>query len=132
MKQPSQQEITIFRLRIVEWTVSSTFFPSTLSSWFRLDINIRNSESISLFKSRLSSFIRSSQSNIYNIFDPIGLKLLTRLCLCLSHLSERKFRLIFQDCLSPLCPCSLEIEDTTHYLLLCQYFSNHRYDLMNE
>ena len=50
-----------------------SFFPSTLNDWFWLDINIKNSESISLFKSRLFSFIRLNQSNIYNIFDPIGL-----------------------------------------------------------
>ena len=34
-------------------------------------------------------------------------------------------------CLNPLCSCSLEIEDTMHYLLHCQHFSNHCYDLMN-
>ena len=84
-----------------------------------------------MFKSRLLSFIRPNQSNIYNIFDPTGLKLLTHLCLGLNDLNEHKFRCNFQDCLNPLCPCSLVIEDTTHYLVHCQYFSNHRYDLMN-
>ena len=108
-----------------------SFFPSTLKDWSRLDINIRNSESISLFKSRLLSFVRPNQSNICNIFDPIGLKLLTRLRLGLSHLNEHKYRHNFQDCLNPLCSGSLEIEDTTHYLLHCQHFSNNRYDLMN-
>ena len=103
-----------------------SFFPSTLKECFRLDVNI-NSESISLFKSRLLSFIRPNQSNIYNIFDPIGLKLLTRLRLGLSHLNEHKFCHNFQDCLNPLRSCSLDIEDTTHYLLHCQHFSNHRY-----
>ena len=38
---------------------------------------------------------------------------------------------INEPCLSPLCSCSLEIEDTTHYLLHYQRFSNHRYDFMN-
>ena len=108
-----------------------SFFPSTLKEWFRLDINIRNSESISLFKSRLLPFIRPNQSNIYNIFDPIGLKLLTRPRLGLSHLNEHRFCHNFQDCLNPLCSCSLEIEDTTNYFLHCQHFSNPRYDLMN-
>ena len=51
-----------------------SFFPSTLNDWFSLDINIRNSESISLFKSRLLSFIRPVQNNIYNIFDPEDFK----------------------------------------------------------
>ena len=47
--------------------------------------NIRNSESISITKSKLLSFIRPVQSNIYNIFDPKGVKFLTRLRLGLSH-----------------------------------------------
>ena len=108
-----------------------SFSPSTLNDWFRLDIDIRNSESISLVKSRLLSFIRPNQSNRYNISDPIRLKLLPCLRLGLSHLNEHKFRYNFQDCLNPLCSCSLEIEDTTHYLLHCQNFSNNRYDLVN-
>ena len=108
-----------------------SFFPSTLNDWFQLDINIRNSESISPFKSRLLSFIRPNQSNICNIFEQIDLKLLTLLHLGLCHLNEHKFRHNFQQCLNPLCSFSLENEDTTHYLLHCQHFSNHRYDLMN-
>ena len=108
-----------------------SFFPSTLNDWFKLDNNIRNSESIEIFKSKLLSFIRPVQSNIYSIFDPEGLKLLTRLRLGFTHLNEHKFRHNFQDCLNPLCSCSLEIEDTSHYLLHCHHFSNHRIDLMN-
>ena len=68
---------------------------------------------------------------MFNIFDPVGLKLLTRLGLGLSHLNEHKFLDNFQDCLNPLYSCSLEIEETTYCLLHCQHFSNHRYDLMN-
>ena len=69
-----------------------SFFPSTLKDWFSLDVSIRNSESIAIFKSRLLSFIRPSQSNVYNIFYASGLKLLTRLCLGFSHLNEHRFR----------------------------------------
>ena len=108
-----------------------SFFPSTLRDWFNLDLSIRNSESIAIFKSRLLSLIRPSQNSVYNIFDPTGLKLLTRLRLGFSHLNEHKFRHNFQDCLNPLCLCSLEIEDTNHYLLHCQYFSDHRKNLIN-
>ena len=92
---------------------------------------MRNSGSIAISKSRLLSFTRPVQSNIYRIFDPKGLKFLTRLRLGLSHLNEHKCRHNFQDRLNPLCSCSLEIEDTSHYLLHCQHFSNHRIDLMN-
>ena len=48
----------------------NSFIPSALNDWFNLDINIRNSESISLFKCRLLSFICPSQNSINNIFDP--------------------------------------------------------------
>ena len=65
--------------------------------WFNLDLNIRNSESISIFKSKLLSFTRPIQSNIYNIFDPKGLTFPTRLRLGLSHLNEHRFRHNFQD-----------------------------------
>ena len=56
-----------------------SFFPCTLNEWFNLDVNIRNSESISIFKRKFLSFIRPVQNNIFNIFDPLGLKMLTRL-----------------------------------------------------
>ena len=108
-----------------------SFFPLTLNDWFKLDESIRNSESIAIFKSRLLSFICPAQSNIYHIFDPKGLKFLAGIRLCLSHLNEHKFRHNFQDYLDPPCSCSLEIEDTSHYLLHCPHFSNHCIDLMN-
>ena len=100
-----------------------SFFPSTLNDWFNLDFNIRNAESVSLFKSRLLS--------LHNIFHPKALKFLTRLRLGFSHLNEHRFRHNFQDCLNPLCSCSLKIEDTSHYPLHCHHFSQHRVDLMN-
>ena len=49
----------------------------------------------------------------------------------LSHLNAHRFCENFQDCLNPLCSCSLEIEDTTHYLLHCRYFSTQRANFMN-
>ena len=68
---------------------------------------------------------------IYHIFDPKGLTFLTRLRLGLSHLDEHKFRHNFQDCLNHLCSCSLEIEDTSHYLLHCHQFLHHCVALMD-
>ena len=92
---------------------------------------MRNSESISIFKNKLLSFIRPAQSSIFNIFDPVGIKFLTRFRLDFSHLNEHRFRHNFKHCLNPLCSCSLEIEDTLHCLLHCRHFSGHRRDLMN-
>ena len=78
-----------------------SFFSSALNDWFNLDLNIRNSESISIFKSKLLSFFRRVQTNIYNIFDPKGLTFLTRLRIGLSLLNEHRFQHNFQDCLNP-------------------------------
>ena len=69
----------------------NSFFASTLNDWYKSDKTIRNSESISIFKSRLLSFIRPLKSNAYNTSDLIGLKLLTRLCLDFSQLNEHRF-----------------------------------------
>ena len=77
------------------------------------------------------SFICPVQTNIYNIFGPKGLTFLTCLRLSLSHLNKHRFRQNFQDCLHPLCSCSLEVEDTSHYLSGCHHFSHHRVVLIN-
>ena len=45
--------------------------------------------------------------------------------------NEHRLRHNFQDCLNPLCSCSLESENRLHYLLHCYHFSQHRIDLMN-
>ena len=103
------------------------FSCSTLKDWFNLNASIRNSESLMIFTSRLLLFNRPNRRNVYIIIDPIGLKLLTRLRLDCSPLSEHKFRYNFQDCLNPLCSCSLEIEETVHLPPALQY----RFDLTN-
>ena len=108
-----------------------SFFPSTLKDWFNLDINIRNSESISVFKSRLLSPIGPVQKSVFNIVDPKRLILLTRLRLSLSHLNKHRFWHNFVNCSNPFCFCSLVTEDTFHYLLYCHHFSQYRLDLMN-
>ena len=69
---------------------------------------------------------------IYNVHNPVGLKLLTRLRLGLSHLNQHKFNHNFQDCLNPLCSCSLEVESVSHFFLHCHYYSNIHSTLLNE
>ena len=75
--------------------------------------------------------IRPVGKDIFNILDPNGIKFLTRLRLSLSHLNEYRFRHKFKECVNPLCSCSLEVEDTLHYLLHCHHFAPFRIDLMN-
>ena len=48
-----------------------------------------------------------------------------------SHLDEHRFRHNFQDCLNPLCSCSLETQEAKHNLLHCYHFSQHPIYLIN-
>ena len=93
--------------------------------------NLRNSPSLSVFKKGLLAFIRPKECSIYNIIDPYGLKLLTRLRVNLSHLREHKFRHNFLNTLNPLCSCMLETESTGHYLLRCPFYADVRKTLFD-
>ena len=53
------------------------------------------------------SFIRPRKRSTFNVNDPEGVKYLTRLHLCFSHLNERKFRRGFLDTLILDTPSSL-------------------------
>ena len=80
----------------------NSFFPSAISEWNKLDLNIGNSASLNTFKKKLLNFIRPCANSICDIHNPLGFKLLTRLRLGLSHLHEHKSRHRFQDTLNPL------------------------------
>ena len=59
---------------------------------------------------------------MFNIHNPVGIKLLTGLSLGLSHLNEHRFNHKFQNCTSPKCICSFENESTTHFFLHCHFY----------
>ena len=61
-------------------------------------------------------------NSIFNIHNPLGSKLLTRLRQGLSHLDKHKFRHCFQDSLNPLCECRKDIESAVHFFLHCSNF----------
>ena len=108
------------------------FFPSAVIEWNNLDLSIRNSESLSIFKKCILKFIRPSPSSTHNCFNTKGIKYLTRLRLGLSHLREHKFKHGFLDSLNPICNCGLDIESTCHFLLHCPNFVNERILLLND
>ena len=101
-----------------------SFFPYSIIEWNKLDINLRNAKSFLIFRNSLLKIGRPMQNSIYNMHDPVGIKYLTTLRLGLSHLNEHNFRHNFQDCLNPLCSCSLEVETTNHYFLHCHYYND--------
>ena len=74
-------------------------FPSTVIEWDKLDYHLRNAPSIKVFKQNILKFIRLGPNKVYNVHNPIGLKLLTRLQ------RTHKFSHNFNDCLDQLCIC---------------------------
>ena len=59
--------------------------------------------------------MRYCANNIFDILNPRGIKVLTRLRLGLSHPDEHRFRHCFQDTLDHLCGCSKDIKSTMHF-----------------
>ena len=110
----------------------NSYFPSSIKEWNRLDIDIRKSDSISIFKKRILSFIRPLPNKVSNSHNPQGLKLLTRLRLGLSHLRYHKFKHNFLDTINPLCSCGSDIETTLHCVLYCPKFMECRDTLLSE
>ena len=84
------------------------------------------------FRNALLKISRPTPKPVYNILDPNGLKLLTRLKLGLSHLNEHKFNHNFKECVNTLCSCGLQVESVSHFLLHCHYFTDARKTLLNE
>ena len=102
----------------------NSFFQSTVIEWNKLDNNIKNSELASAFKKQILKFIKPSPNGTFNVHNPYGIKLLTRLRVGLSHLRDHKFRHNFQDSLDPFHNCGLHIEITIHFFLHCTNYSS--------
>ena len=109
-----------------------TFFPSTITEWNKLDLSIRNSACLNVFKCRLLQFVRPLENSVFTCHNPIGIKYLTRLRLGFSHLRYHKFKHGFLDAFDPLCSCSTAIKTTVRYFLHCPNFSTARNTFLNE
>ena len=108
------------------------FFPSTILEWNKLDRKIRQSSNLLTFRNYLLKIVRPAPKPVYNIHNPNGLKLLTRLRLGISHLNEHKFIHNFKYYVNPLCPYNSEIESIPHFFLHCHYFADIRKTVFDE
>ena len=111
-------------------TFKHSFFPWTIVTWNKIHPETRNA-SLTVFKKHLKEICPVPHS-VYNICYPNGLKLLTRLRLGLSHLNEHRFNHNFEDCINPLCTCSLEVESTFHFFFDYHYYNCIRHIMFNE
>ena len=67
-----------------------------------LDSDIRSSEDLNVFKSKILKFIQPKANSFFNCLNPKGVKLITRLQLGRSHLRDHKLKHSFQDSLNPI------------------------------
>ena len=128
----SRNENNIPLVRVNNNYFMNTFFPSTITEWNKLDLSIRNSASLNVFKVRLLQFVGPLENSVFTCHNPIGIKYLTRLRLGFSHLRYHKFKHGFLDAVDPLCSCSTAIENTDRYFLHCPNFSTARNTSLNE
>ena len=103
---------------------SKSFFPSTVHSWNHLPAEIRQSDSLPIFKSRILNFLgkTSVPLHFYHGDRPLNIQH-SRLRTHCSNLKEHLYsKNIIPD---PFCSCG-EIETTAHFLLECPNFDGHR------
>ena len=99
--------------------------------WNKLDLTIRNSKSLNVFKNSLLKFIPTSGNSVFNCHKSKGVKLLTRLKLGLSYLRQYNFKHGFGDSPNPISSSGNNVKTLAHFLLHCPYYSNERSTFLN-
>ena len=102
----------ILHINVKHRVFKNSYFPSTIIEWNRLDSNIRNAETLNIFKLKILKFIRPTANT--------------------SHLREHKSKHSFQDILNPLCKCGKEVKTTFHFLLSCPNYSDEKLTLLSK
>ena len=100
-----------------------------MTNGINLNPEIINAKSIYNFKK--SIITEKLENTLYNVHDPIGVKLLWRLRLQFTQLNKHKFRHSFHDTVNPMCPYGTDAETTEHFLLRCHCFTTQRSELFD-
>ena len=103
-----------------------SFFPFTIRAWNLLDNYLKNTVSEINFKQKIYNKIRPKRQSFYGLNEFTKVKYLTTLRLEHSHLRAHKFRLGFVDTQNNLCLTCGQIEDTSHFFLLCRKYTPQR------
>ena len=115
LRNPNLLDMLFIRTKKFE----DSFFPFCSKQWNELDPEIRNIPSLPIFKKALLKMFRPLPASIFNVHNPYGIMLLSRLRLDFSHLNEHLFRHNFSGT-NPLCLClTNSLETTSHFLLHC-------------
>ena len=96
----------------------NSFLPSSIREWNNLPLNVRNSDSVIIFKRKLNSDIKAIPRHFYE-GNRHAQVLHTRLRTKCSSLNDDLFQKRITD--SPLCLCG-NVENTDHYLMRCPLY----------
>ena len=107
------------------------FFLSVIVQWNNLDLNVRISRSLNILTKSILKPITPSSNNIFNSYNPKGIKFITRLSFVQSLLPEHKFKHSFQNLLNPISNCGLNIESSSCHLLHYLIYNTERYTLLS-
>ena len=102
-----------------------------INEWKKLNFNIRTA-SFNNERANLIKTIRPIAISIFVIFNPLELKLITRLWVGLSHLNKHRFNQNFNNCINPLCRCRLNVKSTVYFVLHCSYYNSGKISLLND
>ena len=95
----------------------NSFYPDAVELWNNIGPELRQSASLSKFKSDTLKLVRFQKKSIFGIHDPIAIRRLFQLRVGLSPLKYHKRG--FNDNPSDMCSCKLSAETTEHFLLHC-------------
>ena len=95
----------------------NSFYPDAVELWNNLGPELRQSASLSKFKTDTLKLVRFQKKSIFGIHDPIAIRRLFQLRVGLSPLKYHKRG--FKDNPSDMCSCELSAETTEHFLLHC-------------
>ena len=96
------------------------------SCWTWIGNTLRNSPNFKLFRTRLFTAYRTTPKSIFGIHDPLGIKRLFQLRVCLSPLLENKMNHNFLDTPSNSCTtCNLS-ENLEYFFLYCTRYTEDR------
>ena len=124
---PLRNSRNLHTIRTNSQLYSNSFLPYAIRDWNKLPEEIRSAPSLSAFKDKLNRNLRVPPK-FYFTGKRLGQIYHARLRTNCSSLHLDLFSKKLTD--SPLCACG-SIEDTYHYLLVCNRFSNLRRDLLN-
>ena len=105
---------------------------SVILEWNKLDVDMRISTCINIFKKPLLQFIRPLPNSQFNWHSPQGIKHEIGLRISLSHLRKQKFEHSFQDTLNPFRNWCCEIDTTAHHFFSCPQFFTELSTLLNK